>query len=497
MNPPANWYPDPTGRHGQRYWDGEQWTEHVFTDGVQGLDPLELAAAEQAQASDADADDITHDQTGDEAAPATAAGGDEQPARVEEASGLFADAGDAVPDEAATGTAGEESTWTPQDQTQTSAQADAEEVAPEVEADDVVGTLDEVAPDDGPSGEGTAAAADAALPDQDEEAAPGEDAPPAGDFSDAFMVTPETVSRLVSRQTATEPQEAAAADDQAARDDEELAPVDQPEEPAPDGVEPGAGGGAIDAPPPTVPPGAAGSTAAPPTGESEEADEAVGSITGELLSGAFDEQEQTDPVTLENPRLLRCALGDGPVIARPGAVVAHQGEADFERQGAGGVARALKRAATGEDLALMRVEGTGEVLFADGGQHVFILHLDGGAGLSVNGRNLLAFSAALEWDVERVKGATLLAGGLFNTTLTGTGWVALVSDGEPVVLRTGGAPTHVDVNALVAWSVGLRTETAKSLAGLEQGDAFQMSFHGSGIVVVQPSDGRTGGAPAI
>jgi hypothetical protein len=25
---PANWYPDPEGGPGLRYWDGTQWTEH-------------------------------------------------------------------------------------------------------------------------------------------------------------------------------------------------------------------------------------------------------------------------------------------------------------------------------------------------------------------------------------------------------------------------------------------------------------------------------------
>ncbi|HET6914610.1 MAG TPA: DUF2510 domain-containing protein [Acidimicrobiales bacterium] len=27
--PPAGWYPDPAGSHGQRYWDGGRWTESV------------------------------------------------------------------------------------------------------------------------------------------------------------------------------------------------------------------------------------------------------------------------------------------------------------------------------------------------------------------------------------------------------------------------------------------------------------------------------------
>ena len=38
---PANWYPDPMGRHEMRYWDGLAWTDHVTTNGVQGTDPLQ------------------------------------------------------------------------------------------------------------------------------------------------------------------------------------------------------------------------------------------------------------------------------------------------------------------------------------------------------------------------------------------------------------------------------------------------------------------------
>jgi uncharacterized protein YxjI len=35
---PANWYPDPFGRHELRYWDGTQWTEHVSSNGKQSVD---------------------------------------------------------------------------------------------------------------------------------------------------------------------------------------------------------------------------------------------------------------------------------------------------------------------------------------------------------------------------------------------------------------------------------------------------------------------------
>lgn len=33
------WYPDPSGRHESRWWDGTRWTEHVASHGRQGVDP--------------------------------------------------------------------------------------------------------------------------------------------------------------------------------------------------------------------------------------------------------------------------------------------------------------------------------------------------------------------------------------------------------------------------------------------------------------------------
>lgn len=36
----ASWFPDPTGRHELRYWDGMRWTEPVSDHGVTGQHPL-------------------------------------------------------------------------------------------------------------------------------------------------------------------------------------------------------------------------------------------------------------------------------------------------------------------------------------------------------------------------------------------------------------------------------------------------------------------------
>ena len=37
---PAAWFPDPTGRNEQRYWDGTVWTNHVARGGVQSTDVI-------------------------------------------------------------------------------------------------------------------------------------------------------------------------------------------------------------------------------------------------------------------------------------------------------------------------------------------------------------------------------------------------------------------------------------------------------------------------
>lgn len=41
----SSWEPDPTGRHQDRWWDGEQWTDQVANDGVQSVDPVSSAEA--------------------------------------------------------------------------------------------------------------------------------------------------------------------------------------------------------------------------------------------------------------------------------------------------------------------------------------------------------------------------------------------------------------------------------------------------------------------
>ena len=167
------------------------------------------------------------------------------------------------------------------------------------------------------------------------------------------------------------------------------------------------------------------------------------------LFGENLESSSTEGMTLQNPRLLKVRL-DGELMARQGAMVAYQGQIDFQFQG-GGVGRFLKKALTGEGLALMKCVGRGDVFLAQDAQEIHLVDLDGSAGLTVNGANVLAFEPTLEWDIRRVEGASMLSGGLFNTVFTGSGRIAVAAHGTPVVLNVD-APTYADMQSAVAWS---------------------------------------------
>ena len=193
---------------------------------------------------------------------------------------------------------------------------------------------------------------------------------------------------------------------------------------------------------------------------------------------------------LQNSHMLRVSLGP-EVLAVKGGMVAFQGQIRFDHEKSGSMAKLLKKVVTSEDIPLMRVSGQGEVFFAQEAGTVHLVNLEGD-GISVNGRNLLAFDAAMEWDINRVKGAGIMAGGLFNTTVRGTGTVALCTVGKPVVLDCSQQPTYVDVQAAVAWS---------SLAGAQRRVQHEHEVDaarrvGRGLPVLLPRP-RLRGRPAL
>jgi uncharacterized protein (AIM24 family) len=211
--------------------------------------------------------------------------------------------------------------------------------------------------------------------------------------------------------------------------------------------------------------------------------------------GEFQETQSEQPFALQNSKLLKVSLNQVTIQARAGSMVAYQGEVSFEHAGSGGLSRMMKKAVTGEGTRLMKMAGTGEVFLAHTAQEIHLLYLENDA-ITVNGENLLAFDAGIDWDIRRVEGASgMMGGGLFNMALTGTGWVAIVSDGPPVLLNTGDAPTFADPQAAITWASSLKTGIKtdiklKNFIGKGSGESVQMSFSGPGWVLVQPSEGR-------
>lgn len=198
---------------------------------------------------------------------------------------------------------------------------------------------------------------------------------------------------------------------------------------------------------------------------------------------------------LQNKRMLKVHLAStsGWFHALQGSMVAYQGAVDFAYEGSGSMGKFLKKAFTGEGMSLMKVSGSGDVFLARDADEIFLLELEG-ESVTVNGSNVLAFESSLAWDIKRVEGASVMSGGLFNTTFTGAGILAITVYGTPVVLNVD-QPTFVDVQSAVCWSAGLqtgirRTATASAMIGRGSGEAYQLALSGQGFVVVQASEGH-------
>jgi len=211
-------------------------------------------------------------------------------------------------------------------------------------------------------------------------------------------------------------------------------------------------------------------------------------MRSELFEQSNLEVSSQERFVLQNSQMLRVALGPD-VLATKGTMVAFQGQVRFDHEKTGGLAKLAKKVMSSEDVSLMRVSGQGEVFFADQAGYVYLLGLENEA-ISINSRNLMAFDATLTWDINRVKGAGMASGGVFNTTVGGTGTVAINVVGKPVVLDCSQQPTYVDTQAAVCWSASLtpginNTMNMKSMLRGGSGEAFQYVFHGPGFVVVQ------------
>jgi uncharacterized protein (AIM24 family) len=185
---------------------------------------------------------------------------------------------------------------------------------------------------------------------------------------------------------------------------------------------------------------------------------------------------------------------NGRVWAKAGAMVGYIGNVSFKREGVmeQGLGNLLKKAVSGEGMTMMKMEGAGRVYLADAGKKITILNLQNQT-VFVNGNDLLAMQDGLKWDITMMrKVAGMMAGGLFNVKIAGTGLIAITTHYEPLTLRvTPNTPVFTDPNATVAWSDGLNTDITTQLQlgtffGRGSGESIQLKFTGNGWVVLQP-----------
>ena len=172
------------------------------------------------------------------------------------------------------------------------------------------------------------------------------------------------------------------------------------------------------------------------------------------------------------------------------------GRGHFEHAGSGGLGRMMKKAMTGEGTTLMKMSGSGEVFLADHGPghppdlpRERLHHGQRAEPARVRRRHRLGHQA------DPGGASAAMAGGLYNIELRGTGWVAILSDGPPVLLNVASAPTFADAQAAITWSSGVSTSIKtdfkmKNLIGKGSGETIQMAFGGQGWVLVQPSEGQ-------
>lgn len=201
---------------------------------------------------------------------------------------------------------------------------------------------------------------------------------------------------------------------------------------------------------------------------------------------------------VKSKRVIETQLSNSGIRALSGSMVAYEGQVAFKSAGFGGgegVLAGLRQRATGEGLSLMECSGTGVVYLAHQGQEVALLELNNET-LQVESEQLLALNGNLSTNVTFAGLRGGMSGqGLFTTTVTGTGQVALLSAGGPLIhLEVSPQyPLVVDPDAFVC-AKGQLTQSFvtdvswRSVVGQGSGEAFSLKWDGTGVVSIQPAE---------
>jgi len=214
----------------------------------------------------------------------------------------------------------------------------------------------------------------------------------------------------------------------------------------------------------------------------------------ELIQESAENPNENDFFELEKPAMLEVNLKNQKILAKSGSMVSYIGNIHFKREGllSKGLGGLLKKAISGEGTSLMHAAGTGKLYLADEGKKVKIIKLHN-ESIFVNGNDVLALEDGIKNEIKILKSiAGMMSGGLFQVRLSGSGYIAITTHGEPLLLKvSANQPVYTDPNATVAWSENLSPNiktnlTFGSFIGRGSGESFQLEFFGEGWVLVQP-----------
>ena len=208
----------------------------------------------------------------------------------------------------------------------------------------------------------------------------------------------------------------------------------------------------------------------------------------------FREVESQNAFSLQNSKLLKVELNQVTIQFKLGSMVAIRATSPSSTP----ARRPRPHAQEGRlRRQLMKITGTGRCS-ADQAQDIHLIYLENDF-MTPTGPT--CWRCMFDWDIKRGQGvSSMMGGGLFNMSLQGTGWVAILSDGPPCG-RVASAPTFADAQAVITWSSGVTTGiktdvNLKTLMSAALGESVQMSFAVQGWVLVQLSEGRIQAATA-
>lgn len=207
-----------------------------------------------------------------------------------------------------------------------------------------------------------------------------------------------------------------------------------------------------------------------------------------------------------NELTLKITFDNGErVHTKAGAMIGFQGDLKFDKEllGPGGnplqaALGQLGRRLSGENLPLMLVTPKCQSigLFANEAQHVVCLDLQPGERVSVESENILAFTESCHYGVRFFGAGTVSQKGLMTSVITGPGQVALLTDGNPIVLN---GPCCVDPDAFVFYTgqenpqFKLQLSWKNLIPGQASGESYFFQFNDPNTrVVIQPNE-RTSG----